>query len=253
LSPDIEPDGQQFLDARGDEGREGPSWAELEPTSAKKRRSIALPVALAVGAVVVIGGIIAIFVVGGGGGVDDLTDVATGGNIQVGEREDPTTTTTEAPPTTATTTPRTTLPTTLFPPTTLPPSTVVVPVPGAGAPGQALPAPCPGGSVDTQLTKVETKRAAAGSNTWVVTASGTATSHFAATLRLDLKLVLAGATPGQVVLVVTPDPVAANGTATVTFNGQVQSSTDPASGSSITGSFSFSDPALAHCQSGQVG
>jgi hypothetical protein len=50
---------------------------------------------------------------------------------------------------------------------------------------------------------------------------------------------------------VTPNPVGGGGTANWTYSGSLQSTGDVTI-NSITGSFTFSDPAYAHCQSGTV-
>jgi hypothetical protein len=250
---DIEPDGQQFLNARQGEGQPtlGPPRPAGQSTGS---RSIAVPIVAAVVVVVLIAGAVAFFALGGGGGVADLTGLeASGEGAAVGDRKvDATTTTTEPERETTTTAPPTTLPTTTAPPLDGFPADS-----GSGQPGAVIEPPatasCPGGSVGTSATPDEIKRSSPGSNSWIVKARGTAVNQFPTALTLNLQL-LVNSSRGIVPLTVTiqPNPVGGGATTNWTYSGTLDSAGDVTI-SGITGSFTFSDPAYAHCQSGTVG
>lgn len=242
---EIEPDGQQFLDARGDAPDDDESVGETAPLDSK--RSIALPVAVGIGGLIVVLGLVGLFVLGGGDGDEaDLTDVATRGEVEVSERENSVvTTSTTEPEETTTTAPPTTEPTT----TSAPPETVVVAPQTVIVPGQQpapRPAPqvvqsCPGGSVATQMSGSSNVNGS-------LTASGTATSYFSTPMQISLTLVLSNGSQRTVTL--RPNPIPANGNANWDFEATVG---EDVTVTNLVGTFSFADPTYSHCPGGALG
>lgn len=245
---EIEPDGQQFLDARGEEDRrEGDQVGDVAPLETK--RSLALPIAAVIGGLAVVAFIAGYFVLFSDDGDPDLTDVATRGDLEVSERGNEvvttTTTTTEPEETTTTSPPTTAAPTTTRPPpptSASVPQTVVIQSQPGGVPGQPnVVVTCPGGSVATQMSGSFNENG-------TLTASGTATSYFSTPVRVTLNLTLSNG--GQRTADLSPNPIPANGSANWEFEGQVA---DNVTVTNLTGSFTFVAPEYSHCAPGSIG
>lgn len=250
---EIEPDGQQFLDARA-AGQGADGAPPVESTGA----SAAPPSGGEPGGgpgggsrltIVVVGIVVAVLVAGGVavaalGGDDRPRELETGPNADVALRERAeATTTTDPPESTTTVAPA--------PTTTVAPADSVVPFPDFGPPPPPGPAPapaCPGGGVTMVVTRTSATKHG---NVQQVDIEGTATNNTTAPVTLDLRLTIDhDAVNHPVPWVTTVDqsrPTLAPGeTSTWTFSGAFAQATR-ADVTALGGGFRWADPVHASC------
>ncbi|GIU83746.1 MAG: hypothetical protein KatS3mg008_0521 [Acidimicrobiales bacterium] len=256
---EIQPDGQQFLDARrkrreaerqrlldrlAEERSEG---GETRETDEKRRLSSAqLVYLLLIAAAIVVGGVALVVTGTGGRAVEFATDLA-GGRVDLDPRSDPTTTTTTATTTTTTTVSSTTTSSsttsTTLPPSTPPTTSAPLPPPGPTQP-PATQAPCPTGSVGGSVDRLDIRRTPSGTS-WILSADGTVTNRTTAAV---IPAVTLQTTAGGLQARVQNSPLEAGASSKWTVQRNVQSPDDV----EVTGlkiDFRFADPSLSHCVS----
>jgi hypothetical protein len=245
---EIEPDGQQFLNAK--DGEAGPEDVDSRPSppppppvgGSARTTTIVIVVLLVV--VVGIGGVAFLTLTGDDEGRREL-ETSAAGDVDIRDRAEATTTT-EAPRETTT-----------LPPTTESPTDEPVPFPDFGQPSPPAvgPAPvpgattCPGGGIATQVVSTSITQTSASSVDLVIT--GSAVNNTTAPVVLDISLTITHNGTSQpkpwVSKVNQSRPTVSPGeTSNWTFTGTLNGGTS-ASVSAIGGGFRWADPAHASC------
>jgi hypothetical protein len=248
--------GTQFLNARKDDGGGGGGDEPPRPTPGDGQggggRNVGQIVMIAVIVLAVIAGVVAVFALGGGDDGDSGDLIAEGDGVEVGDHERrSTTSTTEEPEPTTTEAPETTTTTTASTTTTSPTSTTASTAP----PTSTAPVSCPGGA--TRTTIGGTYSVLPGQQ-FRVSIEGTTVNETTAAIDLTLTVAVTHQpTAGSnKVTNVRPEEfgrsIPAGGQLTWHASVIVDSAAEPAP-PMATGSWAWSDAALAECPVGTFG
>jgi hypothetical protein len=247
---EIEPDGQQFLNAKAAEDARAAGGGATDdpprpppptPTGGSGSRTTIVVIAMVV-AVLLAGGVAFFTLTGDDEGRREL-ETGGGSDIDIRDRVETTTTTTQPPETTTTAAPTTV--TTLAPEDPVPFPDFGQVQPGVQPGGVPV---CPGGGIGTQVSK--TSSTAVG-NSRRLDIEGTAVNNTTAPVTIDLNLTIVHdgvnhPTPWVAPVTMSRPTLAPGETATWTFSGMLANANN-ANVTAIGGGFQWADPALASC------